>query len=399
VGDLGDGWRVGEDFISAVLRVTAQPIWVVNPAGLIRFANPAAIATLGYQSADELRGRPSHETIHYRHPDGSPYPASECPMLLPRAAGETVTSELDWFFRRDGSMFPVSYVSVPIEMPEGRGAVVAFSDIEKRLEDEQNLRGREARLAEQQDALRRVAGLVAGDADSADVFAAVAREVGQVLGTPLVQMSRYEPDRTATVIGAWSERPHPFEVGTRWPLEGPTISLKVRETGRPARLDDLAGVPGALAEAVRETGIRSVAGAPIFVRGRIWGVMATGATEDHELPSGIEHRLAEFTELVGTAIANAHAREELRGLAEEQAALRRVATLVAEGASPEEVFGLVAQEMARVTGLEMIMVGRYDPIARSLWSGPPGIIRSSPTPAGRSTKHACPRGCSRRGGR
>ena len=38
-------------------------------------------------------------------------------MLLPLATGETVTSELDWFVRRDGSMFPVSYVSVPIEMP------------------------------------------------------------------------------------------------------------------------------------------------------------------------------------------------------------------------------------------------------------------------------------------
>ena len=77
--DLGDGWRVGEDFISAVLRVTAQPIWVVDSDGRIRFANPAAIATLGYETADELRGRPSHETIHYRHPDGTP-PASECPM-------------------------------------------------------------------------------------------------------------------------------------------------------------------------------------------------------------------------------------------------------------------------------------------------------------------------------
>ena len=53
-------------------------------------------------------------------------------MLLPRTTGETVRSELDWFFRRDGSMCPVSYVSVPIHLPEGRGAVVAFTDIEER---------------------------------------------------------------------------------------------------------------------------------------------------------------------------------------------------------------------------------------------------------------------------
>ena len=58
-------------------------------------------------------------------------------MLLPRTTGETVRSELDWFFRRDGSMFPVSYVSAPIHLPEGRGAVVAFTDIEERRRAEQ----------------------------------------------------------------------------------------------------------------------------------------------------------------------------------------------------------------------------------------------------------------------
>jgi PAS domain S-box-containing protein len=362
VTDLGEGWKIGgEEFVADVLRVTAQPMWVVDPDGLIRFANPAAVQALGYDSADELLGRPSHETIHYQHPDGRPYPASECPMLLPRRNGETVRSELDWFFRRDGSMFPVSYVSAPIRTAHGRGAVVAFTDIEQRVGAEQALREREADLAEQQAALRRVAALVAGDAASAEVFAAVAREVGQVLQTPLVQLSRYEPDGTATVIGAWSERPHPFQAGTRWPLEGPTISTIVRETGRPARLDDLREIPGPLAQAVRRAGIGPVAGAPITVGGHVWGVMATGSTEGHELPSGIEHRLAEFTELVASAIANAQAREDLHQLAEEQAALRRVATLVAQGAQPEDIFALVAQEIARVTELEVVMVGRYDP--------------------------------------
>jgi PAS domain S-box-containing protein len=362
VSDRGERWESeADELVAAVLQATAQPVWVVDPDGLIRFANRAAIAVLGYDSADELLGLPSHETIHYRRPDGSMYPPSECPMLLPRTTGETVSSELDWFFRRDGSMFPVSYVSVAIDLPEGRGAVVAFSDIEERRRAEQHLREREARLTEQQEALQRVAALVAGDTDSVDVFAAVAREVGQVLQTPLVQMSRYEPDGTETVIGAWSERPHPFQAGKRWALEGPTISMRVRETGQPARLDNLNDVPGALAEAVRRAGIGSVAGAPIVVNGRVWGVMATGSVEGQRLSAGIEHRLAEFTELVASAIANAQAREDLERIADEQAALRRVATIVAEGAPPEEVFSLVAQEIARVTGLELIVIGRFDP--------------------------------------
>jgi hypothetical protein len=104
-----------------------------------------------------------------------PYPAAECPMLLPRATGETVRSDLDWFFRRDGSMFPVSYVSAPIELREGRGAVVAFTDIEDRLRAEQVLREHDAVLASREGSLRRIATLVAGGAASAEVFAAIAR--------------------------------------------------------------------------------------------------------------------------------------------------------------------------------------------------------------------------------
>src|SRR4029453_6264491 len=125
----------------------------------------------------------------------------------------------------------------------------------------------EAELAEQQAALRRVAALVAGDAPSRDVFAAVVREVGTVLRLPLVQMSRYASDGNAPVTAAWSERPHPFRPGTRWPLDEQTITATVRKTGRPARLDDVSGVRGRIADAVRDVGITSAAGAPIVVNG------------------------------------------------------------------------------------------------------------------------------------
>jgi PAS domain S-box-containing protein len=337
------------EFLAAVLEAAAQPIWVVDPGGRIRFANAAAIAALGYEAQDQLVGRPSHETIHYKRPDGSHYPAAECPMLLPRTTGETVRSDLDWFFRRDGSMFAVSYVSVPLEMPEGRGAVVAFTDIEA---------SREAMLAEEQASLRRVASLVAGGAPPADVFAAVAREVAHVLQVPLVELSRFDGDGAMTVIGAWADRPHPFQTGTRWPLDGPTLSARIAQTGRPARIDDFAGIEGTIAKAVRGAGIRAGAGAPIIVDGAVWGMMATG---DERLPDGIEDRLADFTALVATAISNTQAREDLHRLADEQSALRRVATLVAQGATPEDVFTAVAREIARVLNLPLVEMCRYEP--------------------------------------
>jgi PAS domain S-box-containing protein len=356
------GLKVGaEGLLAAVLEAAAQPIWVVDPDGVIRLANPAAVAALGYDSADELLGRHSHETIHYRHPDGTPYPAAECPMLLPRTTGETVTSDLDWFFRRDGSKFPVSYVSAPIAMPAGRGAVVAFTDIEDRLRAEQVLRERDAVLAAREGSLRRIAALVAGGAASTEVFAAIAREVAHVVGMQLVAVWRYEPGgTTATVMGGWGEQPHRFEAGTVWPLDGPTIASRVLNTGRPTRIDDLVSVSGTIADAAREAGLRAAAGAPIIVDGHIWGAMSANSTDRGPLPDHIEDRLAEFTELVATAISNTESRAGLTRLADEQAALRRVATLAARGTSPEELFAAVVEEAGRVFPVKSVGMARYE---------------------------------------
>ena len=294
-----------------MLEAAGQPIWVVDRAGLIRFANPAALAALGYDSADELFGRHSHETIHYQHPDGTPYPAAECPMLLPRTTGEVVKSDLDWFFRRDGSMFPVSYVSVPLEMPDGRGAVVAFTDIEDRLRAEQVLREHDSVLAAREGSLRRIATLVAGGAASGEVFAAIAREVAQVLGMALVVIWRYDPDGPASVLGAWSDRPHPFQTGTSWPVEERTAAALLPEIGRPTRIEDFGEIGGAIPDAIRETGIRSGTGAAIIVDGEFWGVMGAGVAEGRPLREHIEDRLVEFTELVATAISSSEARSDL----------------------------------------------------------------------------------------
>jgi PAS domain S-box-containing protein len=350
-----------EDFLAAVSETAAQPVWVVDPGDVIRFANPAAITALGYDSADELLGRRRHETIHYQHPGGAPYPAAECPMQLPPTTGQTVARDLDWFSRRDGSTFPVSYVSLPIELPEGRGAVVAFAEIEDRVRPEQAPGERDAVLVAREDSLRRIAALVAGGAASADVFAAIAREVAQVVGLPLVLVWRFDPGKTAaTVIAEWSEVPHSWQAGTRWPLDGPGLAVKMLKTGRPARIDDYAELPGTIAAASRQTRLLGSAGAPIIVDGDMWGWMAA-ADSRAPLPNQIEDRLAEFTELVATAISNTESRAGLSRLAEEQAALRRIATLVARGTPPEQVFAAVANEVAPLLSADLANVCRYEP--------------------------------------
>ncbi len=137
----------GQTSLEAILDSIAQPVWVLDHEGIVMFVNPAALAALGYDDASELQGRFGHDAIHYKHLDGSPYPAAECPTTRARGTGETIRIDDDWFVRRDGTMFPVSYVSTPIGMPDGPGLVLAFRDMSEQRAAERGLREREAMLA------------------------------------------------------------------------------------------------------------------------------------------------------------------------------------------------------------------------------------------------------------
>ena len=218
-------------------------------------------------------------------------------------------------------------------------------------------------IAEEQAALRRVAVLVARAAPPEEVFAAVAAEAGRVLAADVTGISRYDPDGTAAAVGGWANTGDavPFAVGTRVRLGGRNVVSLVFETGRPARIDHVADASGQPAAFARERGFGSVVGAPITVEGRLWGVMMVISRSTRPLPPGTEARLAGFTELTATAIANAQAHVELRGFAEEQAALRRVATLVARAAPWEEVFAAVAAEAGRLLSADATLMSRYDP--------------------------------------
>ena len=210
---------------------------------------------------------------------------------------------------------------------------------------ERRVRSKRERLAEEQAALRRVATLVAAGGPSTEVFEAVAREVAQVLHLRNAAVGRYDDGAVMTVLACAGFYPETFHPGSRWPLDGPSMAREVLRTGRPLRIEDYDDLPGTLAAEAREQGFNRVAGAPIIVDGQVWGVIAT-SSPDAPLPDDLEDRLAEFTELIAMAIANSQAHEEIARLADEQAALRRVATLVAAGVPQVEVFEAVSTEVA-----------------------------------------------------
>jgi GAF domain-containing protein len=221
-------------------------------------------------------------------------------------------------------------------------------------------------LAEEQAALRRVATLVAESASAETLLSAVAEEVARVLAVPEVTIDRFDQDGSATtVVASWCTETA-WPVGSRWPLDGPSLAATIWKTGRPARIDDYTGLSGSIAEALRDRPTVRGVGVPIVVRNRVWGMIGAGPMAD-DAPEAVQERLARFTELVATAIANSENRAEVsasearaREFAEEQAALRRVATLVAESASAEKLLSTVAEELARVLALPVVTIDRFD---------------------------------------
>jgi signal transduction histidine kinase len=215
-------------------------------------------------------------------------------------------------------------------------------------------------LAEEQAALRRVATLVARDVSPDEVFAAVAEELGVLLGVDATHMGRYWPDGTATGVANWSTHGDHVPVGTRMTLEGDTVTAAVQRSGRPARIEGYDEAPGAGAAVGRAMGLRSSVGAPIVVDGELWGVMIASSKADEPLPADTEARIADFTELVATAISNTEARAKTARLAEEQAALRRVATLVAQAVPAGELFRAVTEELGALLGADLAAMTRYE---------------------------------------
>jgi signal transduction histidine kinase len=217
-------------------------------------------------------------------------------------------------------------------------------------------------LAEEQAALRRVATLVAGGALPAEVFTAVAEEIRRLLGADNAGVGRFEPDGTAViVVSGVGADPVNLPVGMRLELRDYLPAAMVWGTGRAAQVDEdgWSSTSDPVAHDLRELGIRSIAASPIIVNGRLWGVV-TMMTKRGPFPADTAARMADFTELAATAIANAQAHQELHELADTQAALRRLATLVARGEPPEAVFAAATKEALRRFGSGTARMIRFE---------------------------------------
>jgi GAF domain-containing protein len=218
----------------------------------------------------------------------------------------------------------------------------------------------QTQLADEQAALRRVATLVAHATPAQAVFAAVTAEVGQLLHADLTALGRYDRNLgRIDFVGTWNRSGDGISLGSGLALGGRNVATLVFETEAPARLDTYSDATGDPADLAARLGVRSMIGVPVAVERQLWGGMFVGSRKE-PLPTSTERRLADFVELVAATIANAQAQTDLTRYAQEQAALRRVATLVAQGAPPSTVFEVTTVELSRLLNLPILTMVRFE---------------------------------------
>jgi PAS domain S-box-containing protein len=303
--------RAERDF-ARIFNLSLDLLAIAGFDGYLKRVNPAFERTVGYSSR-ELLSRPF---LHFIHPDDRA--ATRAAVAQLARVGE-VTEFENRHLCADGSVRWLQWSAralpdegltygVAKDVTDRKRADAELREAQQRVEESRD----ELRvLADEQAALRRVATLVAQDVSPTNVFAAVCEEVGRLLGADSTSLVRYEPDGTATVVASHGEE----------------------------------GVAS-------ELGDRSNVGAPIVVEGRPWGVMITAWKKPGRLSPDTEHRMAQFTELVATAIANADSRTQLAAsrarivdAADEER--RRVVRDLHDGAQQRLVHTVVTLRLAR----------------------------------------------------
>jgi PAS domain S-box-containing protein len=144
------------EYQSAVMHNMAEGLYALDANGLLTLINRAGEAILGW-TRDELLGKKMHDVTHYKRPDGSPYPASECPGLLVLQRGAVLQECEEFFIRKDGSFVPVVFSSAPLN-EDGKitGVIVSFRDDTEQRSARAALQKSEQQLLLEYEALRKL---------------------------------------------------------------------------------------------------------------------------------------------------------------------------------------------------------------------------------------------------
>ena len=278
-------------------RLSPDLMAVAGFDGFYKRVNPAYLTHLGY-AEHEVVGQPF---MDFAHPDDREHTEATVRRLM---EGKPLLVFEVRVACKDGSYRWIEWQAAPVPA-EG-----LMYGVGRDVTDRHRAEGELRRLAAEQAARRRVATLVARGVQPTEVFSAVAAEVEGLLEAQAVTIGRVEPDGTLAIVASSGSATDELPVGSRLRLESGLALTVVARTGQPARVDDYHHAFESVRRKLQRRGIRSTVAVPITLEGSVWGAIAAGA-EHAPFPADAEHRMAEFTDLVATAIANAESRSQL----------------------------------------------------------------------------------------
>ena len=280
-----------------LLEALGEGVYGVDLHGRCTFANRAAVDLLGYGSRAELIGRHMHALIHHTRPDGSAYPAEDCPLLRTFATGEPVLLDDELLWRKDGTSFFAEYASQPV-LIDGTivGSVIRFEDLSMKRE------GRR-RLAVQQEVSQILGGDVAVPDAQGRVLAAIGSGFGWDAGAMWLTDAEGPGGPRLGRVAAWSGPDAPDHVGAIGDDAGPHALQALDETrtvlARPASRQ-------------RDTATASAVAFPIRVDGATVGVLEFVSRRAIPLDQGADTAFATLGRQVGQFLKRRQAEAELR---------------------------------------------------------------------------------------
>jgi PAS domain S-box-containing protein len=289
--------RRAEREVERIFDLSLDLLCIAGLDGHFKRVNPAFERTLGY-TTQQLLSRPF---LDFVHPDDHARTVETMEIL---ERGEKLVQFENRYVCSDGSARWLQWSVRPMphegllyaaarDVTDSRIAADKLRETQRMVEasrDELRL------LADEQAALRRVATLVAQGVSATEVFDAVAAEMCELLGADSTHLLRYESDGTASVVAVEGDPAVDMAAVTRTVL---AVEHAASGTG-----------PDCLAT-LRHLGMGSELAEPIVVEGRPWGLMVAVWTQRQPVSAGAEARMAQFTELMATAIANGEARTEV----------------------------------------------------------------------------------------
>jgi PAS domain S-box-containing protein len=341
-----------------ILESAGEGIVAIDQQGNHTLVNPAAERMLGYQ-VEELIGRPSHTTWHHSKPDGAPYPEEECPIHAGYKEGVVRRGDDQVFWRKDGSSFPVRYMSTSVrENGQLAGAVVVFQDITERKQAEAEIARRSAELAAQ----NAVAATISQSLDLDTVLNAALGRVLSVLKMEVggIFLSKLNGQTMKLRAYRGQASSDDFAESVLRCCACGEISDRAVAAMTAVAMDVSEQHAGNKSPLVIKENIQTLVSAPLVSKGRAVGALTLGVQRPDAISAHELQLLTSIGQQIGMAVENVRLYQETEDWAHGLALLHQATVFLTSTLDPATITEQITEQAAKLLGCQVAVLCEWD---------------------------------------